>query len=59
MMAKGLPQKLATMAQSRPSDPRPMPKRPETICWAVTEFFLIKQIIETVLVEGNKKLGTR
>ena len=53
-VAKGLPKKLATVVQSRPNDPRPNPDRPEPICWAVMDFFQIKQMKETVVMEGNK-----
>ena len=53
-VAKGLPKKLATVDQSIPKDPRPMPLRPEPICWAVMEFFQIKQTMEMALMVGNK-----
>lgn len=53
-VANGLPKKPATVDQSIPNEPMPSPWIPEPICWAVMEFFHIKQTMETADMEGKR-----
>lgn len=53
-VAKGLPRNPATVDQSKPNEPIPRPLTPEPICWAVTDFFQIKQTKEIDEIVGKR-----
>ena len=53
-VAKGDPRKPATVDQSRAKEPIPSPRRPEPICWAVTESFHIQQTKDRAVMDGNR-----